>query len=123
MEIVKIVNPKTGEPKTSISLSKYDKEAINHVVTVLSEIGDTATDIRDKYEFKYSQRFLTMVRDLQDLDDVTDKIDDIIVDEPPSAEYDADQEDIANALNNLAGLLGDLYDKYCQDDDDNRGKA
>lgn len=95
MEIVKIVNPKTGEPKASISLSEYDKEAINHVVSVLSEISCVVTDVRDKYEFKYSQRFLTMVRDLQDLDDVTDKIDGIIVDELPSAEYDADQEDIA----------------------------
>ena len=91
MEIIKIVNPKNGKPKSIISLSEYDKNAIKHVVAVLSEICDTTTTCRDKFEFEYAQKFLNMICNLQDPDEITNKIDGILIDEDfvEFAEYDA----------------------------------
>lgn len=117
MEIIKIVNPKNGKPKSVISLSEYDKRAICHVVTVLSEIGSTVTDNRDKFEFEYAQKFLNMICDLQDPDDVTNKIDEILIDEDFVEFTENEQKDIKSIFGKINEIMELLY-PYGSDEDD-----
>lgn len=118
MEIIKIVNPKNGKPKSIISLSEYDKNAISHVVTVLSEIGSTVTDSRDKFEFEYAQKFLNMICDLQDPDEATNKIDEILIDENFTEFTKNEQKDIKNIFGKINEIMDILYPYESEEDED-----
>lgn len=117
MEIIKIVNPKNGKQRSIISLSEYDKNAIGHVVTVLSEIGSAVTDSRDKFEFEYAQKFLNMICDLQDPDEATNKIDEILIDEDFVEFTENEQKDIENILGKINKIIESMY-PYDPDEDE-----
>lgn len=118
MEIIKIVNPKNGKPKYIISLSEYDKNAIKHVVAVLSEICNTATNSRDKFEFEYAQKFLNMICNLQDPDEITNKIDEILIDEDFVEFTENEQEDIEDIFGKINEIIDSMYPYEPDEDED-----
>ena len=118
MEIIKIVNPKNGSPKSIISLSEYDKNAIKHVVAVLSEICDTTTTCRDKFEFEYAQKFLNMICNLQDPDEITNKIDEILIDEDFVKFTENEQKDIENIFGKINEIIESMYPYEPDEDED-----
>ena len=77
MNIIKIFN----NDSAIIELSGKEKAAINVVNDILKMIEDNVKDDRDVFELKYAQKFLRMISSLENTKDITNNIDEILVDE------------------------------------------
>lgn len=77
MNIIKIFN----NDGAIIELSEKEKAAINVVNDILKMIEDNVKDDRDVFELKYAQKFLRMISSLENTKDITNNIDEILVDE------------------------------------------
>ena len=77
MNIIKIFN----NDGAIIELSGKEKAAINVVNDILKMIEDNVKDDRDVFELKYAQKFLRMISSLKNTKDITNNIDEILVDE------------------------------------------
>ena len=77
MNIIKIFN----NDGAIIELSGKEKAAINVVNDILKMIEDNVKDDRDVFELKYAQKFLRMISSLENTKDITNNIDEILVDE------------------------------------------
>ena len=77
LNIIKIFN----NDGAIIELSGKEKAAINVVNDILKMIEDNVKDDRDVFELKYAQKFLRMISSLENTKDITNNIDEILVDE------------------------------------------
>ena len=77
LNIIKIFN----NDGAIIELSGKEKAAINVVNDILKTIEDNVKDDRDVFELKYAQKFLRMISSLENTKDITNNIDEILVDE------------------------------------------
>ena len=77
LNIIKILN----NDGAIIELSGKEKAAINVVNDILKMIEDNVKDDRDVFELKYAQKFLRMISSLENIKDITNNIDEILVDE------------------------------------------
>ena len=77
LNIIKIFN----NDGAIIELSGKEKAAINVVNDILKMIEDNVKDDRDVFELKYAQKFLRMISSLENIKDITNNIDEILVDE------------------------------------------
>lgn len=77
LNIIKIFN----NDSAIIELSGKEKAAINVVNDILKMIEDNVKDDRDVFELKYAQKFLRMISSLENTKDITNNIDEILVDE------------------------------------------
>ena len=103
LNIIKIFN----NDGAIIELSGKEKAAINVVNDILKMIEDNVKDDRDVFELKYAQKFLRMISSLENIKDITNNIDEILVDEDlfkePCVTYK--EEEVSSFSESLYDLL------------------
>ena len=103
LNIIKIFN----NDGAIIELSGKEKAAINVVNDILKMIEDNVKDDRDVFELKYAQKFLRMISSLENTKDITNNIDEILVDEDlfkePCVTYK--EEEVSSFSESLYDLL------------------
>ena len=109
MQIVKYINPKTKKSEQFVCFSDEERSAFNLIVSVLEELERHIFEGRDIYEFRFAQKFLTMVGGMTNLNDVTDKIDKIIMSECEGSEFQPKDiggfTDLINAIDSIAEII------------------
>lgn len=98
MKIIQFMNPKTKKIEKYMEISSEEKSAFQIVIDVLGELEKVANDNRDVFEFKYAQKFLCMISSLENVEDITSSIDEILVDDELIGGV-IDQEDFEEVLN------------------------
>lgn len=103
LNIIKIFN----NDGAIIELSGKEKAAIDVVNDILKMIEDNVKDDRDVFELKYAQKFLRMISSLENTKDITNNIDEILVDEDlfkePCVTYR--EEEVSSFSESLYDLL------------------
>lgn len=109
MQIVKYVNPKTKKSEQCVCFSDEERSAFDLIVLVLGELEQHVFEGRDAYEFRFAQRFLKMVVGMTNLDDVTDEIDQIIMSECESSEFQSEYigglVDLIDAIDSITEII------------------
>lgn len=120
MNIIKIFN----NDGAIIELSGKEKAAINVVNDILKMIEDNVKDDRDVFELKYAQKFLRMISSLENTKDITNNIDEILVDEDLFTDpyVIGKEEDIASFSESLRDILKMIEDFSEQDSDEEEGR-
>lgn len=83
MEIIKYINPKTGETGSAIQMFEEEKNSIQEVCTLLECFKKNISDGRDLYEFDFCQKFLRSLSTLSDLSEISGKIDELVFESIP----------------------------------------
>ena len=92
------MNPKTKKNEKYMEISSEEKSAFQIVIDVLGELEKVANDNRDVFELKYAQKFLCMISSLENVEDITSSIDEILVDDELIGNM-IDQEDFEEDVN------------------------
>ena len=98
MKIIQFMNPKTKKIEKYMEISSEEKSAFQIVIDVLGELEKVANDNRDVFELKYAQKFLCMISSLENVEDITSSIDEILVDDELIGNM-IDQEDFEEDVN------------------------
>ena len=83
LEIIKYINPKTGETGSAIQMFEEEKNSIQEVCTLLECFKKNISDGRDLYEFDFCQKFLKSLTTLSDLSEISGKIDELVFESIP----------------------------------------
>ena len=92
------MNPKIQKIEKYMEISSEEKSAFQIVIDVLGKLEKVANDNRDVFELKYAQKFLCMISSLENVEDITSSIDEILVDDELIGGV-IDQEDFEEVLN------------------------
>ena len=98
MKIIQFMNPKTKKIEKYVEISSEEKSAFRTVMDVLGELQTVANDNRDVFELKYAQKFLCMISSLENVENITSNIDEILVDDELVGSI-IDQEDFEDDVN------------------------
>ena len=79
MEIIEIHNG-NDVVATSIYLSEEERQNVEKTISIMKGFETIAKDPRDMFEFKYAQKLLKMVLDIDAVEDLTEGIDAILLD-------------------------------------------
>lgn len=82
MQVIRFINPDTKKFDNYIELTPEDKTAIESVAVMVEKVSGIVTDGRDQYEFEYVPKFLRMFATLTNVNNITQQIDEIILDDP-----------------------------------------
>ena len=92
------MNPKTKKIEKYVEISSEEKSAFRTVMDVLGELQKVTNDNRDVFELKYAQKFLCMISSLENVENITSNIDEILVDDELVGSI-IDQEDFEKDIN------------------------
>ena len=98
MKIIQFMNPKTKKIEKYVEISSEEKSAFRTVMDVLGELQKVTNDNRDVFELKYAQKFLCMISSLENVENITSNIDEILVDDELVGSI-IDQEDFEKDIN------------------------
>lgn len=117
MEIIKYINPKTGETGSAIQMFEEEKNSIQEVCTLLECFKKNISDGRDLYEFDFCQKFLKSLTTLSDLSEISGKIDELVFESIPDmvsfygnvpARPKMENEEVIARLNEFINIFGDI---------------
>lgn len=117
MEIIKYINPKTGETGSAIQMFEEEKNSIQEVCTLLECFKKNISDGRDLYEFDFCQKFLKSLTTLSDLSEISGKIDELVFESIPDmvsfygnvpARPKTENEEVIARLNEFINIFGDI---------------
>ncbi len=120
MEIIKYINPKTGETGSAIQIFEEEKNSIQEVCTLLECFKKNISDGRDLYEFDFCQKFLRSLTTLSDLSEISGKIDELIFESIPDmvsfygnapARPKVEDEEITERLNEFINIFSNINQK------------
>lgn len=122
MEIIKYINPKTGETGSAIQIFEEEKNSIQEVCTLLECFKKNISDGRDLYEFDFCQKFLKSLTTLSDLSEINGKIDELVFESIPDmvsfygnapARPKMEDEEVIARLNELKNII-DIFSNINQ---------
>ena len=120
MEIIKYINPKTGETGSAIQMFEEEKNSIQEVCTLLECFKKNISDGRDLYEFDFCQKFLKSLTTLSDLSEISGKIDELVFESIPDmvsfygntpVRPKTENEEVIARLNEFINIFGDINQK------------
>lgn len=109
------MNPKIKKIEKYMEISSEEKSAFQIVIDVLGELEKVANDNRDVFELKYAQKFLCMISSLENVEDITSSIDEILVDDElignmidrEDFEEDVNMKEIVDEVRNIIDFFID----------------
>lgn len=101
------MNPKTKRIEKYAEISSEEKSAFQTAIDVLDELQKFVNDDRDVFELKYAQKFLCMISSLENVEDITSGIDEILVDNELIGSV-IDQEDFEEVID-----VKEIIDEVC----------
>ena len=115
MKIIQFMNPKIKKIEKYMEISSEEKSAFQIVIDVLGELEKVANDNRDVFELKYAQKFLCMISSLENVEDITSSIDEILVDDElignmidrEDFEEDVNMKEIVDEVRNIIDFFID----------------
>lgn len=109
------MNPKIKKIEKYMEISSEEKSAFQIVIDVLGELEKVANDNRDVFELKYAQKFLCVISSLENVEDITSSIDEILVDDElignmidrEDFEEDVNMKEIVDEVRNIIDFFID----------------
>lgn len=115
MEIIKIYNG-SDAIATSLHLTDGEQASIKSTIEILRNFESIAKDPRDVFEFKYSQKFLKMLSGLDDVENLTQSIDELMLDEELIGEMSNLESDMtyddAQAVTGIIQSINDFVQQF-----------
>lgn len=115
MEIIKIYNG-SDAIATSLHLTDGEQASIKATIEILRNFESIAKDPRDVFEFKYSQKFLKMLSELDDVENLTQNIDELMLDEELIGEISNLESDMtyddAQAVTEIIQSINDFVQQF-----------
>lgn len=120
LEIIKYINPKTGETGSAIQIFEEEKNSIQEVCTLLECFKKNISDGRDLYEFDFCQKFLKSLTTLSDLSEINGKIDELVFESIPDmvsfygnapARPKTEDEEVISRLNEFINIFSNINQK------------
>ena len=115
MEIIKIYNG-SNAIATSLHLTDSERASIKATIEILRNFESIAKDPRDVFEFKYSQKFLKMLSELDDVESLTQSIDELMLDEELIGEISNLESDMtyddAQAVTEIIQSINDFMQQF-----------
>ncbi len=115
MEIIKIYNG-SDAIATSLHLTDGEQASIKSTIEILHNFESIAKDPRDVFEFKYSQKFLKMLSGLDDVENLTQSIDELMLDEELIGEISNLESDMtyddAQAVTEIIQSINDFVQQF-----------
>lgn len=120
LEIIKYINPKTGETGSAIQMFEEEKNSIQEVCTLLECFKKNISDGRDLYEFDFCQKFLKSLTTLSDLSEISGKIDELVFESIPDmvsfygntpARPKTEDEEVIAKLNEFINIFSNINQK------------
>ena len=115
MEIIKIYNG-SNAIATSLHLTDSERASIKATIEILRNFESIAKYPRDVFELKYSQKFLKMLSELDDVESLTQSIDELMLDEELIGEISNLESDMtyddAQAVTEIIQSINDFVQQF-----------